>query len=208
MKAIQSHFAAVRAEAEKQYETAQAAIQKHYQKQCKAALETLAAKHDKKLAALSTAEEMLLEKDVEQLGPSKIKIVRNALNGEYKRIRQLVEETGLTGDDVSRALSQKSLSAIMDKQGKPGSYEYRLKRRQPPPRNGTTSAILAVLEKNGGGIDKANLVDQVEKLTPSRTKHLRTAIRATLKALEERGRVQIDAQGVVRSITREFSAIA
>jgi hypothetical protein len=208
MNAIQSHFAAVRAEAEKQFETAQATIRKHYEKECKAALESLAAKHDKKLAALSTTEEMLLEKDVPRIGPSKIKIVRDALNGEFKRIGHLIEQTGLTGNDVSRALSQKSLIGIMEKRGKPGSYEYRLKRQQPPPRNGTTSAILAVLEKNGDGIDKANLVDQVEKLNPSRTKHLRTAIRATLKALEERGRVQIDAQGVVRSMERHFLATA
>jgi len=198
MNAIQKHFAGLRALAKEQYDAACKAAQEAAEKQVRRAQAEAAAKLSKTLAALAANEQRMLERAGRRFGPSKIKIVRNALNGEFKRVRQLIEETGLTGDDVSRVLSQKSLRKIMDIRGKPGSLEYRLKKRGPAPEKiGTTAAILGVLENNPNGIEKSKLIEAVEKLTDSEsTDHLRTAIRSTLRQLESRRRVSIDEDGI------------
>jgi hypothetical protein len=133
--------------------------------------------------------------------PSKVALVLEALSAEYKTVRQLSADSGLSGDEVSAALTRDSIRRVLKKRGEPGNFEYALAPPKPirprarPAKMGTTEAILHVLGKYPRGLPKGTLIDEVAKLTDSKTKHLRIAISSTIAGLVERGRVATDADG-------------
>jgi hypothetical protein len=130
-----------------------------------------------------------------QPGQSKTERVRKVLSSEYKKVAQLAGECGLTSDEVSHALSQNRIKKLIDRRGIPGQIEYRLK-KSVETKPGTTEAILSVLRAHSTGLFKKSLLDEVEKLSSSRSATPRNAIQSTISKMVKDGAIEIDASDV------------
>jgi hypothetical protein len=138
-------------------------------------------------------------------GKSKTDRILDVLSDQYKKVAQLAKESGLTSDEASHALSQDRIKRMIEPKGKPGQKEYRLKKGVAAEKSGTTEAILSVLRIHPTGLYKKTLTDEVEKLSPSKSKTPRNAIQSTISKMWNEGAIAIDASDVCTVARKEAS---
>jgi hypothetical protein len=129
MNEHEDHFAALRRMAEEQYRSAVAAAKSHRDSRLTeiAALERGLRFPQSAATAAAPPPRNGYSRDYE--GPTKTDIVLKALNREYKRVAQIVAETGLTNGEVSGILGQPKTQRLTERDGEPGRFKYRLKKQ-------------------------------------------------------------------------------